>query len=272
MPLQKVFNTQCFIIALLAGSLTGLADDDNNVFDIERIRFVDENHHTQNLLFEGDIPRDEKGEYSRSLLLRGLKKQYGGAFPRKYYLVIISLLAAENPIEANFLMKLYNYFSSSSITDPRLVPYQAEVRYRNGDLWYWWPMRGFVKSFPPWPDDVSWNTLYDAYDNLTAQQVRAKLVNQQFNQRSLNYPLLIDLIARLMETSGNQPYIIYCHSRRGANRNTIAISGYLMKAHDFSVEEAWDASCPSKDSPVSVYEPAEAKSFLFYYKKYLELF
>lgn len=97
-------------------------------------------------------------------------------------------------------------------------------------------------------------------------------MNQSFNDKLLNFPSLIAVIDQLMKTQSDIPQVIYVHSRRGANRNTVSMSAYLMKTRCLSVEEAWERVTNRREPTESIFEPEEAKSFLYYYQSYLNLF
>ncbi|MBP9841717.1 MAG: hypothetical protein KBC64_04760 [Simkaniaceae bacterium] len=241
------------------------------LFGAINVRFVDQNNRTGNLLFEGNLPQDTNGHFSQKKLISALKKGYVGIFPSTYNLIIISHLTTENGEETLFLSNIYTYFQGTSVPNASDIPQQVPINKAGKGTLYWWPVRGFKSHTPPFSSDVSWATLDNAYKALSEEDVHKELVNQSFNGKLLNFPGLISLIELLMQTDTPSPQVIYIHSRRGANRNTVSMSAYLMKTACNTVQQAWNTTAPTLLNKEQVFEPQEAKSFLYYYKRYLEL-
>lgn len=232
--------------------------------------YIDKQGH--NLLFHGNLPTDYAFSFIYNELITDLHACYRGNFPKEYNLIIISHVTRENPLEEKFLLNIYNYFNGSAINDVSLIPQQTPIISKNKDIFYWWPVRGFKKHTPPFCSDVTWSTLNKAYAYLTIEEITQELVNQAFNDKLLNFPSLIAVIDQLMKTQTDIPQVIYVHSRRGANRNTVSMSAYLMKTRGLSVAEAWEKVTNRKEPTQPIFEPEEAKSFLYYYQVYLNLF
>lgn len=238
------------------------------IFTPDLVRFVLENPRTGNLLFHGDMPSDSKGEFDEKSLKSALKKAYPGKFPKKFDLAVVSLLTRETKEEEDFMAQIYSYFTKEKDVDINSIKMQTEYEGKSG-IWYWWQVRPFVKHRPAFSEDVSWNDLELAYQNLTASDVQTELLDQTFDGTTLNFVKCIETLEELLNRANSKPLVIYVHSRRGFNRNGAVLAAYLMKYESEDIESAWNAIL---EEPNLIYEQQEMKSFLYYYQAYLELF
>jgi len=233
------------------------------------------------MLFRGDIPRNSKGQYDRGTLLRALKKTFKNSiksrsgkskdkFPKNYQLVVISMHTLETEQEVDFLKVLYKYYSNDWHTSMSEIPYETKYTGRNGDFWYWWWVRANETHSPPFSEDVSWQTLADTLD-FSPEVIQEKLIDQTWDGYPLRFIELIELLKEYMETRGDDPYVIYLHSRNGINRSGSTEVAYNMMVHQEDIESAWNNSLLTENGETLEYhKPQEAKTFLMYFKAYLD--
>lgn len=241
-----------------------------DTFSPDLVRYVTKDRSTHNLLFHGDIPRKENGKFDRDGLIKALKDAYPKKFPKHYILVVLSHLTLENQQEEDFLIEIYAYFNEKDArhVDLNEIVMQTEYSSRKG-IWYWWQVRAHVPHSPPFDENVSWKELDAAYDDLGVHDVQTVLLDQSFNGIQLNFVDCVDTIHALLKRDASKPLVIYVHSRRGFNRNGASLAAYLMKYEHQSIERAWNNIL---EHPNLIYEQQEMKSYLYYYKAYLELF
>lgn len=255
-----------------------------DTFDADRIELIEYNESAQNMLFRGDIPRKNKNSYDRGGLIRGIKKYFREycrknsaykkhKFPKRYQLVVISMMTPETEQEIDFLKIIYGYYSKQKTTELSLrdIPYQKAYDGRNKDVWLWWWVRANFTNTPPFSDNVSFRELEKTLD-LSDEAVKRKLINQTWDGYSLDFPELIERLTSFMTERNDTPTIIYIHSRHGINRTASTHAAYLMRRFGYSIEEAWKAAqIEDKKKQLEIHKPSEAKTFLMYYSRYLSL-
>ncbi|MCH9613800.1 MAG: hypothetical protein SP1CHLAM54_08090 [Chlamydiia bacterium] len=241
-----------------------------DTFSPELVRFVTENGTTGNMLFHGDVPSKANGKFNRKALINGLKGAYSGKFPKKYTLVILSHLTRETLEEENFMVQIYAHFTKQKANKVDIDDIDMQTEYSSSKgLWYWWQVKAHVAHTPPFDEDVSWEELETAYANLTTTDVQTVLLDQSFAGTQLNFVDCVDTLHELLTRDESKPLVIYVHSRRGFNRNGASLASYMMKYKSQTIESAWNRIL---EDPNLIYEQQELKSYLFYYKSYLELF
>lgn len=239
-------------------------------FDSNSVKYVDYNETTGNFLFMGNIPR-KNDSFDKKNLIKAMKKvkNLPAKFPKKYTLVVISLLTTETQEELDFIKTIYCWFTKKKEKQVTFddIPLQAKASSKRG-LWFWWLHHGFVNTDFALDSDASWSTLDHHFGNLSEGEMEATLMDQEFKGSRLNFVDCISKLKDLMDTKDKKPYVIYFHSRRGHNRNGITAAAYLMQHKDMNLEEAWDTAVGS-DNP-DFFEPQYAKAFLMFFKRFLE--
>jgi len=254
-------------------------------FDSALTKVIAVNESSENILYRGDIPRKSNSFDEKSLIasmkiaLNTYKDEHPEvslSFPKKYNLIVISNLTYETAQEADFIEIMYRYFtrtsSKKSISTPPMKEPIVDPKGQRG-TWYWWQVRAFYDNNPALPEDVSWEELASLFDSLTRSSVQTFLVDQTFDGRTLDYVNLINLLGDLLDTDESKSQIIYFHSRHGINRTGAMTCSYLMQYNGEEIETAYENMrvYDSEGVLIPEYEPQKLKSFLFFFKRYLEL-
>ena len=155
-----------------------------------------------------------------------------GQLPKEYQLVLISCLTHERQDETEFLRKL-----TYQQDPPRKVCIDV------GDWVYFWQVRAH-----------------------TVAKSALMLENQRFEGHFLDFPGLIELIVELM--GRDEPTVIYLHCRHGLNRTGAVTMAYLMRMHNFSLENAYlrNLTFHPAHKPTHIYNPHELVEFLKLYE------
>lgn len=237
-----------------------------DLFDESLVKFIFENPIGNHLLFTGNIPRDVSGDYVTTVP-QTLQNVYTGSWPRRNSLVVFSLLAKDNPLEAGLILSEYQYFSKNTNATLNDVPSMQLGSQNNRGYWYHWPVRPQVESDPPLDPNITWAELDTRFGSLTEAEVNAVMVNA-----SLNFPDLINAIdAEMTDVNSSREKVLYVHSHHGATRNLAAAAAYLIKSQGYSVQQAYEATDPAAGDSIEVTDPEKVKAYLYYYKRYLEL-
>ncbi|MCI5052521.1 MAG: hypothetical protein MRY21_05230 [Simkaniaceae bacterium] len=260
---------------LLFFSLTCLAA---NQFNGDVLRVIDTNSTTQNIFFRGNIPWKDSIYQVNGLKnhMRDLFEEYkadnpliGVAWDTKAELSVVSTLTFDTTVEKTFLERLYYYYNQVNGTPTHATSYHRDYR---GE-WVWWQVNPYVNYDEDMSGDVTWAELTAALDPIDSSDVESVLLNQTWDGNTLNFVGLIEHLNTLVDTDFGEPRLIFVHSQYGVNRSTAVETAYRMRHLGEDLETAYDNAITYPDG-TKVYpsEPKGLKAFLYYYKRYLDLF
>ncbi len=243
-------------------------------FDADLTEVIDVNQRCRNVIFRGDLPPTRRGSIRMGQVKKAMKSAYKAykkansgitmSWPSKYNIVMISNLTLDVAEEAEFLETAYDYFGGRGSD----IPMKVATKNSKG-TWYWWQVNPYYDFSPPVDEDISWRKLNALLGNASAEDVDDVLVNQSWDGRKLEYVTLIELLKTLMDRRQSRPTMIYIHSRRGYNRSTAIMCGYRMRYLSEDIETAYNNALISK---TGIFQQQGLKGFLFFYKRYLELY
>ncbi|MCI5052522.1 MAG: dual specificity protein phosphatase family protein [Simkaniaceae bacterium] len=247
-----------------------------NDFDAAYTEVITLDESSENVLFRGDIPL-RNDSFQRGRVRSAMKKAFKAygknnnvkmSWPRSYNMLFISNVTLDNAVENEFISVAYDYFTGESTLPDMKVPFT----HRNRGTWYWWQVNPYYDFDPPVGKDVTWAELDSLLGSLTRSEVQNFLINQTWDGRTLDFVSLIELLNTTLTTKSSKPTMIYIHSRRGLNRSAAISTAYRMRYMGQDIETAYNNSMMYQNgSLVQVYEPQGLKGFLYYYKRYLEL-